>query len=167
MFDIGFWELAVIGVVALLVIGPEKLPAVARTVGFWIGKGRRFVATVQNDFQRELSKTEELKRLLEEQSKIKEFHEIIEQTADETRKSVSVGAPLEKPKTTAGKLSTEPAEKPATKDSAIDSASDSVNDSVNKSANASQTSGSGTGSDSGANKGSNTTPTDQVNEQTK
>ena len=163
MFDIGFWELAVIGVVALLVIGPEKLPAVARTVGFWIGKGRRFVATVQNDFQRELSKTEELKRLLEEQSKIKEFHEIIEQTADETRKSVSVGAPLEKPKTTAGKLSTEPAEKPATKDSAIDSASDSVN----KSANASQTSGSGTGSDSGANKGSNTTPTDQVNEQSK
>lgn len=100
MFDIGFWELAVIGVVALIVIGPEKLPAVARTMGYWFGKARRFVATVQDDINREVSKTEELKRLLEEQSKIKEMHEIIEQTVDETKKSVSVGAHLNQPKVT-------------------------------------------------------------------
>jgi sec-independent protein translocase protein TatB len=98
MFDIGFLELAVIGVVALIVIGPEKLPAVARTLGFWLGKARRFVATVQDDINREVNKTGELKRLLEEQSKIKEMHEIIEQTVDETRKSVSVGAKLDLPK---------------------------------------------------------------------
>ena len=98
MFDIGFWELAIIGVVALIVIGPDKLPAVARTMGFWFGKARRFVATVQDDINREVNKTEELKRLLEEQSKIKEMHEIIEQTVDETRKSVSVGAKLDTPK---------------------------------------------------------------------
>ena len=97
MFDIGFLELVVIGVVALIVIGPDKLPAVARTVGYWFGKTRRFVATVQEDFQREVSKSEELKRLLEEQSKIKEMDEIIEQTVDETRKSVSVGAKLDNP----------------------------------------------------------------------
>lgn len=95
MFDIGFWELAIIGVVALIVIGPDKLPAVARTVGFWLGKGRRFVATVQDDFNREVNKAEELKRLLEEQSKIKEMHEIIEHTVDDTKKSVSVGAQLD------------------------------------------------------------------------
>lgn len=94
MFDIGFWELAVIGVVALIVIGPDKLPAVARTVGYWFGKGRRFVATVHDDINREINKTEELKRLLEEQSKIKDMHEIIEQTVDETRKSVSVSPQL-------------------------------------------------------------------------
>lgn len=98
MFDIGFWELAVIGVVALIVIGPEKLPAVARTMGYWFGKARRFVATVQDDINREVNKTEELKRLLEEQSKIKEMHEIIEQTVDETKKSVSVGAHLNQSK---------------------------------------------------------------------
>jgi sec-independent protein translocase protein TatB len=98
MFDIGFWELAIIGVVALIVIGPEKLPAVARTMGYWFGKARRFVGTVQDDINREVSKTEELKRLLEEQSKIKEMHEIIEQTVDETKKSVSVGAQLNQPK---------------------------------------------------------------------
>lgn len=98
MFDIGFWELAVIGVVALIVIGPEKLPAVARTMGYWFGKARRFVATVQDDINREVSKTEELKRLLEEQSKIKEMHEIIEQTVDETKKSVSIGAQLNQPR---------------------------------------------------------------------
>lgn len=91
MFDIGFWELAVIGVVALLVIGPERLPAVARTLGLWVGKARRFVSTVQSDISREMNKSEQLARLLEEQAKLKDMHEIIEQTVDETRKTVAVG----------------------------------------------------------------------------
>jgi len=94
MFDIGILELGLIAVVALLVIGPERLPAVARTVGFWFGKVRRFVISVQEDFNRELTKSEELKKLLEEQSKIKDVHEIIEQSVDETRKTVSVSANL-------------------------------------------------------------------------
>lgn len=94
MFDIGILELGLIAVVALLVIGPERLPAVARTVGFWFGKVRRFVVSVQEDFNRELTKSEELKKLLEEQSKIKDVHEIIEQSVDETRKNVSVSARL-------------------------------------------------------------------------
>jgi len=91
MFDIGFWELAIIGVVALLVIGPERLPAVARTLGYWLGKAKQFVGSVQTDINKEISKSEELNRLLGEQSKIKELHEIIEQTVDETKKTVSVG----------------------------------------------------------------------------
>jgi len=98
MFDIGFWELVLIGVVALIVIGPEKLPAVARTVGYWVGKTRRFVASVQEDLNREINKADELKRLLEEQSKIKEMHEIIEHTVDETRKNISIGAQLHQSK---------------------------------------------------------------------
>ena len=44
MFDIGFWELSIIGIVALLVIGPERLPAVARTVGKYVGRANRFIA---------------------------------------------------------------------------------------------------------------------------
>ena len=94
MFDIGFWELTIIAVVALVVIGPERLPAVARTVGVWVGKGRRFVRSVQEDINREVGKSEELTKLIEEQSQLKEMHEIIEQTVDETRKTVSVGADL-------------------------------------------------------------------------
>jgi len=94
MFDVGFWELGLIAVVALLVIGPERLPGVARTVGFWIGKTRNFVSSVQSDFHREVIKTEELKQLLEEQSKIKDIHEILEQSVDSASKNVSVSANL-------------------------------------------------------------------------
>jgi sec-independent protein translocase protein TatB len=94
MFDIGIMELGLIAVVALLVIGPERLPAVARTVGFWFGKMRKFVSSVQEDFNREVVKSEELKRLVEEQAKIKDVHEIIEQTIDESRKTVSTGAKI-------------------------------------------------------------------------
>jgi len=94
MFDIGFWELAIIGVVALLVIGPERLPGVARTVGQWVGKAKKFVSYVQSDIKQELSKADELKKLLEEQVQIKEVHEIIEQTVSETKKIVAVGVDL-------------------------------------------------------------------------
>ncbi|WP_455218548.1 Sec-independent protein translocase protein TatB [Kaarinaea lacus] len=95
MFDIGMLELGLIAVVALLVIGPERLPAVARTIGFWFGKTRKFVTSVQEDFNREVIKSEELKRLVEEQSNIKDVHEIIEHTLDESRKTVSTSANLE------------------------------------------------------------------------
>jgi sec-independent protein translocase protein TatB len=90
MFDIGFWELGLIAVVALLVIGPERLPGVARNVGMWAGKARRFVSSVQADINAEVSKADELKQLLEEQSKLKAMHEIIEDTSHEIREGVSV-----------------------------------------------------------------------------
>lgn len=94
MFDIGFWELGLIGVIALLVIGPERLPAVARTVGLWVSKARKFVQAVQSDVRKEINKTEDLKNLIEKQSQIKEMHEIIEQTVDDVRATVSVNANL-------------------------------------------------------------------------
>jgi sec-independent protein translocase protein TatB len=78
MFDIGFSELAVVAIVALLVIGPERLPGVARTVGKWVGAARRFVNNVQAEINAEVSKADELKRLLDEQSEIKSIHEILE-----------------------------------------------------------------------------------------
>jgi sec-independent protein translocase protein TatB len=62
MFDVSFWELCVVGVVALLVLGPEKLPKAARTAGRWIGKARRTFAEVQAEIEHELE-LEELKRL--------------------------------------------------------------------------------------------------------
>lgn len=82
MFDIGFWELAVIGVVALLVIGPDKLPTVARTTGLWVSKARRIITSVKDDIDKEL-KAEELKQIIEKQKSSNAIHEFIEETKSE------------------------------------------------------------------------------------
>jgi len=66
MFDVGFWELCLVGLVSLLVIGPEKLPKVARVVGFWIGKTQQMVSSVKEELKEEL-KEEELRQLIKEQ----------------------------------------------------------------------------------------------------
>jgi sec-independent protein translocase protein TatB len=81
MFDVGFWELTLILIVALLVVGPERLPRVARSAGLWMGKMRRFVSTVRADIQRELA-AEELKETLAKQAKSTGLHEIIEETRE-------------------------------------------------------------------------------------
>ena len=60
MFDVGFWEMAFIGIIALVVVGPEKLPKVARTVGLWVGKGRRMIHDVKADIRKEMNE-EDLK----------------------------------------------------------------------------------------------------------
>ena len=65
MFDIGFWEITMIAVIALLVIGPDKLPGVARTAGKWVGRARRFVGDVKTDIDREL-KQDELRKAIAE-----------------------------------------------------------------------------------------------------
>ena len=62
MFDIGFSELMVIGLVALIVIGPERLPRVARTMGHLIGRLQRYVADVKADINREVE-LEDLKKM--------------------------------------------------------------------------------------------------------
>ena len=62
MFDIGFSELMVIGVVALIVIGPEKLPRVARTVGHLAGRLQRYVSDVKADINREIE-LDELRKM--------------------------------------------------------------------------------------------------------
>jgi len=64
MFEIGLSELLVVGLVALVVIGPEKLPAVARLAGFWLGKSRRTVAAVKAEMQLELQAEEFRQRFI-------------------------------------------------------------------------------------------------------
>ncbi|MDH5178909.1 MAG: Sec-independent protein translocase protein TatB [Gammaproteobacteria bacterium] len=77
MFDVGFWELIVIGVVALVVIGPDKLPGVARTAGMWVGRTRRFVTQVKTDIDREL-RQEELRKALEREAGLDEIKRIMD-----------------------------------------------------------------------------------------
>jgi sec-independent protein translocase protein TatB len=62
MFDIGFTELMVIGVIALIVIGPERLPRVARTVGHLAGRLQRYVSDVKADINREIE-LDELRKM--------------------------------------------------------------------------------------------------------
>lgn len=65
MFDFGFSELIVIGIVLLIVVGPERLPKVARTAGHLLGRVQRYVSDVKSDIQREMQ-LEELKKLQEQ-----------------------------------------------------------------------------------------------------
>jgi sec-independent protein translocase protein TatB len=58
MFDIGFWELIVIAIVALLAVGPERLPGFAREAGKWAGRIRRFMHDARFELERELRVTE-------------------------------------------------------------------------------------------------------------
>ncbi|MFQ6021670.1 MAG: Sec-independent protein translocase protein TatB [Acidiferrobacterales bacterium] len=83
MFDIGMGELALIGLLALIVLGPKRLPEVARTAGLWVGRVRRFVASVKEDFDREL-RTEELTDLRKLQQELTETRELIQRSSTET-----------------------------------------------------------------------------------
>lgn len=65
MFDIGFFELIVIGILALLVLGPERLPKAARTAGMWIGRIKQGFSSIQQEVNQQLH-MEEMQRQLEE-----------------------------------------------------------------------------------------------------
>lgn len=67
MFEIGFWELILVGVVTLLVVGPEQLPEVARTAGRWFGQLSRMLDNVRAEVDRELH-LEELKASFRQQA---------------------------------------------------------------------------------------------------
>lgn len=89
MFDVGFSELLVIGVVALLVLGPERLPKLARDVGRWFGRARRYVNRVREEIDREVELSE-LRRLRDEiEAKTRAAAEEIEAEA------ASIGASLD------------------------------------------------------------------------
>ncbi len=102
MFDIGFWEIALIAVVALLVVGPEEFPRLVRTIGAVLAKIRRFVQDAKRELDREVLQAEELKRLMEEEARIAELHEV----AEELNSTIPVNVPAEKkqvrPRTGAG-----------------------------------------------------------------
>jgi len=84
MFDVGMWELGLIALIALLVVGPERLPGLARTAGAWLGRAKRFVTDVKADIDEEL-RVEELKRIMNEQNLSNPSHSILEDTKEEFR----------------------------------------------------------------------------------
>jgi sec-independent protein translocase protein TatB len=96
MFDVGFSELMVIAVVALIVIGPERLPKVARTAGHLLGRLQRYVNDVKSDIHREMQ-LDELKKLqaeVQESARSMEhsiYQEVqaLEQVGNETAQSMA------------------------------------------------------------------------------
>lgn len=84
MFDVGFSELVMVGLVALLVIGPERLPKAARIAGFWLGKARTTVANVKAEIKQELHAEEMRQLLLEQQSIANE----LQKTAEEAKSAL-------------------------------------------------------------------------------
>jgi sec-independent protein translocase protein TatB len=87
VFDIGFSEIVVIGVVALIVIGPERLPKVARTLGHMFGRLQRYVNEVKADINREME-LDELRKL---QSQVQSAAREIEQSVSQAAQSVESG----------------------------------------------------------------------------
>jgi len=77
MFDISFAELIVVGIVALIVIGPERLPSVARTVGYFLGRARRYVEQVKRDLNEEM-----------ELDNLRKFRDSMHETVDSFENSV-------------------------------------------------------------------------------
>ena len=87
MFDVGFSEVVIIAIIALVILGPERLPKVARTIGFWVGKARRMVADVKTDIDREMRESElaDLRKLGNEISDVKnEFQSAAGKVADDS-----------------------------------------------------------------------------------
>ena len=76
MFDIAFSELMLIGVVALVVIGPERLPKVARTAGQWLGRLNRYATQVKQEIDRDL-KLEELRKMQQDMKDTAQRYEIL------------------------------------------------------------------------------------------
>ncbi|GHU33883.1 Sec-independent protein translocase protein TatB [Betaproteobacteria bacterium] len=104
MFDIGFSELIVIGIVALVVIGPERLPKVARTTGVLLGRLQRYVSDVKADISREMQ-LDELKKLqadVQESARnfersisgeVQAIEQGVKQTVDSIKSDVQLSAP--------------------------------------------------------------------------
>ena len=83
MFDFGFWEFAIIGIITLVVVGPDKMPALARKAGLYAGKFNKFVRKIKTDINDEL-KADEIK----EQLSIKDEKSTLSQALDDVKDSV-------------------------------------------------------------------------------
>jgi sec-independent protein translocase protein TatB len=89
MFDVGFWEILLILILALVVIGPERLPSAARKAGYFVGKARRYIEGVRSEVESELD-VNEFKRMLHNQEvQINELQEQVKSGVNDVKSDVS------------------------------------------------------------------------------
>lgn len=77
MFDVGFWELALLGLIALIVVGPERLPSLAYRAGLWVRRARDLLQSTREDIEREI-RIEELRKQLHESQQLQEIRRDVE-----------------------------------------------------------------------------------------
>ncbi len=93
MFDVGFWEILFILILALVIIGPERLPGAARQVGFFVGKARRYIEGVRSEVESELD-IGEFKRMLHNQEvQINELQQQLKTGVDEVGSDIKKDLP--------------------------------------------------------------------------
>lgn len=88
MFDAGFLEMLIIGIIALLVVGPERLPGVASKAGKMIGKMKAFIATTREDIERELRADELQNMLVKQKEEISELRDMMQNTQNEVQENL-------------------------------------------------------------------------------
>ena len=110
MFDIGFAELLVIGVVALLVIGPERLPQTVRTASLWLNRIRRGFNEIKQEVQQELHNDSVMQELRQTGDQLKEDATAIGRDLQDTADALTSQTPGN---TSSSEQKTIPAEKPA------------------------------------------------------
>lgn len=88
MFDVGFSELILLGIVALVVLGPEKLPHAARMAGAWLGRIRRTVIDIQAEIEKEVSAAELKQRMNDEIARLKAATNPIEEEIKEVENTI-------------------------------------------------------------------------------
>jgi sec-independent protein translocase protein TatB len=82
MFDAGFLEIIVIAVIALVIVGPERLPSIARKVGGWLGKARALVNSTRSEIERELRTDEMRNMLIMQEEKIRDLQNSVQDSVD-------------------------------------------------------------------------------------
>ncbi len=124
MFDLSFWEILVIGIIAVIIVGPERLPGMAYSAGKWITKVKRFISNAKAEMESEFN-TAELRQMLnaqeEEMQKLRKLMEdtrhdveqsqhLLTQSVEEAAQAVrEAGKTASSPATTAtAKLAEEP-----------------------------------------------------------
>jgi len=90
-FDIGFFELCFIAIIALLVLGPERLPTAARTIGRWVSKARRAFTSVKSEIDRELQLDELKQQIKQQQEKMEQLvnNQTMQETLSETQQKIN------------------------------------------------------------------------------
>ncbi|WP_010114512.1 Sec-independent protein translocase protein TatB [Acinetobacter sp. P8-3-8] len=96
MLDVGFSELLVFGIIALLVLGPEKLPEAARFAAKWYSKFKRAITSVQNDIDRELRLSEFREQMQQEMKRIQELEQKMQAQMNELQQQSILAAEQQK-----------------------------------------------------------------------
>jgi|GEM_PF-144328 len=119
MLDVGFSELLVFGIIALLVLGPDKLPEAARFVAKWYSKLKRLISNVQNDIDRELRLSELREQMQNEMQRIQELEQKMQAQMHELQQLSAMPGDAIQPEQAPALLKKQPLEQPQLKEQQI------------------------------------------------